>query len=376
MRRIAFFSLTPSPPAPPANKMVLQELQAAFPDHVIDVIYVLEQLKRAPAALAVAAIAAGTSYAPDLLRRRKAFKYAVFRTPWLFRWIKRRAADLIDVSAYDFSFQMQSLFDASVPGLPHFVYTDHTHLENLNYEGFDPADLYSADWIDCERAVYRNATMVFTRSSNVMASLVSQYECDPDRLACVYAGSNAAVPDKVPHDPERYARKNILFAGIDWQRKGGPTLLAAFSRVLQTHPDASLTIVGCTPDIGDTLRCRLVGRVPLDEMPKHFAAASVFCMPTQVEPFGIVFVEAMWHRLPIVATRVGAVPDMVEDGENGFLVPQGDVGRLAARLTALLDDPELCARFGSASLHLARDRYDWPAVVRRMKERIAEKARL
>ena len=370
MRRIAFFSLTPSPPAPPANQKVLQALQTAFPQHTIDVFHVLEHLKRARGAMAVAAIVAGATYAPDLLRRQKALKYAAIRTPWLFRWIKRWAADKVDSCRYDFSFQMQSLFDASVPGVPHFVYTDHTHLENLNYEGFDPANLYSANWIDCERTVYRNAAMVFTRSSNVSASLVSQYFCDPGQLACVYAGSNAEVPDKVQRDPGRYARKNILFAGVDWQRKGGPTLLAAFARVLMRHPDASLTIVGCSPDVGDMPRCRVVGRVPLDQMPRHFAAASIFCLPTQIEPFGIVFVEAMWQQLPVVATNVGAVPDMVENGANGYLVAPGDAKQLADRLNELLDDPIRCASFGAASLDLARDRYDWTAVARRMKCRI------
>lgn len=175
---------------------------------------------------------------------------------------------------------------------------------------------------------------------------------------------------ELPADSNRYSRKNILFAGIDWHRKGGPTLLAAFDRVLKRHPDATLTIVGAAPDIGNMPRCKVVGRVPLDEMPRHFAEASVFCLPTQLEPFGIVFVEAMWQRLPIVATRVGAVPDMVEDGVNGYLVPRGDTGALADRLNRPLDDPDLCASFGAASHKLAQDRYDWPVVARRMKDEI------
>ncbi len=370
LRKIAFFSLTPSPPAPPANAQVLHALRQAMPGYEIRVFYILDELKRAPVALATAAMVAGVTYAPDLVRRRKALRHAAFRTPWLFHWIKRRAAELINPADHAFSFQMQSLFDASVPGLPHFVYTDHTHLENLNYEGVGPADLYSKKWIDCEQSVYRNATRIFTRSSNVSESLVTQYGCEADRATCVYAGSNAEIPRELPADPNRYSRKNILFAGIDWHRKGGPTLLAAFDRVRKRHPDATLTIVGAAPDIGNMPRCKVVGRVPLDEMPRHFAEASVFCLPTQLEPFGIVFVEAMWQRLPIVATRVGAVPDMVEDGVNGYLVPMGDASALADRLNRLLDDPDLCASFGAASHKLAQDRYDWPVVARRMKDEI------
>jgi len=370
LRKIAFFSLTASPPAPPANEMTLRALRAAFPSHEIDVFHVVPALKKSPLTLGFMLAAASARYAPALLGGRKKLKYALFRTPEMFSWIKRWAAAKVDPDDYAFSFQMQSLFDASVPGLPHFVYTDHTHLENLRFETFREADLYSPRWIDRERSVYRNARMVFTRSSNVSESLVSQYDCPPDRVRCVYAGSNAGVPEDVSTSPERYARKAILFAGIDWERKGGPSLLAAFAKVLERHPDASLTIVGCTPDTGSLPRCTVAGRVPLSEMPRYFAEASVFCLPTRVEPFGIVFVEAMWHGLPIVATRVGAVPDMVEDGKNGFLVPPGDAQALAGRLNEILDAPDRAAAFGATSRRLAETRYDWTMVAARMRETI------
>ncbi len=350
--------------------MTLEALRDTFPGYQFDQHYVLSELKRSRAALAAAAAAAAAIYAPDLLRRRKMFKYAVFRTPWIFRWIRRRAAMLVEPAEYAFSFQMQSLFDASVPGVPHFVYTDHTHLENLRFEGFRAEDLYSPGWIDCERSIYRNAAHVFTRSTNVSASLVEQYDCDPGRVECVYAGSNAAVPGPVETGPSRYARKNILFAGVDWARKGGPDLLTAFRKVLERHPDATLTIVGCSPDLGQTPRCRVVGRVTLEQMPRYFSEASVFCMPTRVEPFGIVFVEAMWHALPIVATRVGAVPDMVADARNGFLVPPGDAAALAEALNSILDEPDRCAAFGAASRRFVEDRYHWPNVAKRMRDRI------
>ncbi|WP_127112618.1 glycosyltransferase family 4 protein [Shimia sediminis] len=372
MRKIAFFSLTPSPPAPPANQKTLEALKAAYPDSQIDEFYILPLLKNAPLAMLTAAGVAGVTYAPDLLRGHKKFKYAAFRTPWVFDWIKQQAGKLIDPEQYAFTFQMQSLFDASVKGVPHFIYTDHTHLENLNFEDFDPSALYSKGWIDCEKTIYQNATTVFTRSSNVSASLEDQYQCGADKIRCVYAGSNAAAPTTPMPTPDRYSQKNILFAGVDWIRKGGPTLLAAFQKILPRHPDASLTIVGCSPDIGQTPQCKVVGRVPLEEMPKWYEEASVFCLPTRVEPFGIVFVEAMWQSLPILATRVGAVPDMVIDSLNGFLIQPGDVDALANRLDTILNDQTMRADMGNAGRQLAEDRYDWSAVANRMRKHIHE----
>jgi len=370
MRKIAYFSLTPSPPAPPANQKTLEALRSVFPDHQIDEFYILPLLKRSPAGMLRAGAAAGLIYAPELLRGQKKFKYAAFRTRHMFEWIKERAGEILAIGAYDFSFQMQSIFDASADGTPHFVYTDHTHLENLRFESFKPSDLYAKSWIACEHRIYANATRVFTRSSNVSTSLLEQYGCPEAKIECVYAGSNATVPDRQTADASRYGPKNILFAGIDWDRKGGPVLVEAFRRALVRHPDARLTIVGCNPTIEDLPECIVAGRVPLRDMPQFYEAATVFCMPTRVEPFGIVFVEAMWNALTILATNVGAVPDMVENGKNGYLVEPDDIETLAARLCDILESQERRAEFGIASRDLAEARYDWGKVAVRMRAAI------
>ncbi|EAR51187.1 putative glycosyl transferase [Oceanicola granulosus HTCC2516] len=374
MRKIGFFTLTPSPPAPPANARTLAALRRALPGCEIEVIEVIPRLKRAPLAYGTAAAVAAATYAPDLLRGNKSLRHAALRTPYIFRWIKGMAARVARDSNFDATFQMQSLFDASAPGIPHYVYTDHTHLENLNYGAAGAAAMYSKAWIACERSIYRNAETVFVRSTNVAASLMRDYDCPEARVACVHAGSNAATPAAPADVTAPGQRKTILFAGIDWERKGGPTLLAAFRRVLARHPDARLRIVGCAPDTGGVANCDVVGRIPLSEMPGHFASAGIFCLPTRREPFGIVFVEAMWHGLPIVATDIGAVPDMVVPGVNGALVAPGDATALADRLCALLDDPALAARQGAASRRRAEDRYHWDRVAARMVARMATAA--
>jgi glycosyltransferase involved in cell wall biosynthesis len=373
MRRIGFFTLTPSPPAPPANARTLQALRKALPGCEIEVVEVIAQLRRRPLVYVTAGAVAAVTYAPDLLRGRKALNHAAVRTPYVFARIKRLAARIARDRGFEATFQMQSLFDASVPGVPHYVYTDHTHLENRSYGAAGKAALYSAAWTACERRIYPAAETVFVRSSNVARSVIEDYGCPPERVLCVYAGSNAPVPEVPAPVIAPGQRKTILFAGIDWTRKGGPVLLEAFRRVLERHPDARLRIVGCTPGTGDIPNCDVVGRVPLAEMPRHFAEAGIFCLPTEREPFGIVFVEAMWHGLPVVATRVGAVPDMVTQGVNGALVAPGDVEGLAQRLCDILDDPGLAARYGRESRAIARDRYDWDQVAVRMAARMARR---
>lgn len=364
--KIAFFSLSASPPAPPANAKVAETLAASFPEFDVRSIFLVDHLRRRPVAMLLGVVHALRYYAWDLLRGRKRLRYSVFRTPYMFRQLNRIAAERVRADDYVFSFQMQSIFDASLPGVNHFIYTDHTHLENKRYPDFGDQGLYAEAWIDCEREIYRNASLIFCRSSNIAHSLVEDYSCDPAKVLCVYAGSNVEIAGTDPSVHGREA-KHILFVGMDWERKGGPTLLAAFSKVLTTHPDATLSIVGCSPEIGNLPRCNVFGRVPLDVVRAHFAKASVFCLPTRLEPFGIVFVEAMAHGLPIVATNVGAVPDMVVDGENGFLVPPNDPDALAGRLIELLNSPESAQCLGARGRKLASEKYNWNAVGQRMR---------
>jgi glycosyltransferase involved in cell wall biosynthesis len=114
----------------------------------------------------------------------------------------------------------------------------------------------------------------------------------------------------------------------------------------------------------------VVGKVPPEELDHYYQEASVFCLPTYLEPFGIVFIEAMTAHLPIVATRVGAIPDFVEEGRNGILVEPGDIPGLAAAMLQLLENPALCRSFGESSFQLTRDRYSWETVGEKFKQNI------
>ena len=310
-------------------------------------------------------------YGLDILLGKHKLKAAFFRTTYLFdrvcemvAEIGRREADVV------FSFQLQSIFDCHIDGIPHFVYTDHTHLANLQYSPFIRVNLYSAEWICREKLVYDHAARIFTRSSNIARSLVDQYGVAEEKVKCIYAGANTPLPLLDP-DEKDYSPRHILFVGLDWKRKGGPDLLEAFKRIKSTYPDAILTIVG--EPVQTTVEGVVsTGRVPVDELNRYFRQATVFCMPSYNEPFGVVFVEAMAYALPIVATNIGAIPDMVVDGSNGCLVAPGDVEGLIRILEDLLGDATKRADFGKRSLLLSRDRYNWEAVGKLLIQYIEE----
>ena len=166
--------------------------------------------------------------------------------------------------------------------------------------------------------------------------------------------------------PGEFVNKNeILFVGrINAPRKNTALLLNAFAQVVDDIPKAELTLVGEKPnqelqslitDLEIQSAVNIEGRVP-DVVP-YYQRASVFALPSNQEGLGIVGLEAQSCGTPIVSTRCGGPRDYVIDGENGFLVPIGDVDSFAASLTAILTDKELRDTFGTRSREMVVTNY-------------------
>jgi len=356
---------------PLTNQIVYDVLCDQFPNHDVVIFDVNSIILKNPGALLTNLFLTIFLYGLDILKRKKRLRLSFWRTPYIFHQIKRLLQKRITPQEYAFTFQIQSLFDCSISGVPHFVYTDHTHLENLKYSSTNPAKLYAPEWIALEKQIYHNASLVFVRSLNVQRSVIEDYQCPPKNVILVYAGSNVNIsPIKTVNAD--YSTPHILFVGIEWKRKGGPDLIEAFKLVRETCPQARLTIVGAKPDI-QLPNCDVIGPVKSADLDRYYQKASIFCLPTYVEPFGIVFIEAMSAHLPIIATRVGAIPDFVEDGDNGWLVEPGDVPGLANALLKLINNPQDCAVFGERGFQQTQQRYSWLAVGKRFREHIIQK---
>jgi glycosyltransferase involved in cell wall biosynthesis len=178
--------------------------------------------------------------------------------------------------------------------------------------------------------------------------------------------AEAGIPDGAPL---------ALAVGRLIEQKDHATLLRAFARVHARHPDARLAILGGGPleaetrglasSLGIAEAVVMPGRT---EIRDWLERADVFVHTSRWEGFGIVLLEAMLAGLPIVATAVSAVPEVVEDGGTGALVPAGDVDGVARELGALLADPDLRRRLGDAGRERARTEFS----VARMTERTIE----
>lgn len=358
------------------NASVAALLERVFPDHPVDII-TLRDLEYSDANTGTRQLGsrflnrcfAMKEFAGPLWSGKKRLVNCLPRTTYAFRCHRHAVEKYLSGRDYLFTFQTQNLFDASLPGIPHFVYTDHCNIATLQYPGYTQADLWSASCIQMETSVYSNARIVFTFSDNIAEWLVKHYPVDRDRVACVHAGSNTESRLDEPAELDRYTSKRILFVGTSWDMKGGPVMLEAFRTVLAVHPDAHLTIVGSEPG-SPVPNCTVAGRLPLAEVGQYYQDASLFCLPTRIETFGISFVEAMAHRLPVIGPRLGAIPEFIKDGYNGHLTTPGNPAELADKLLDLMASPEKGKAFGDAGYRMAMQHFNWDAVGRSMREHI------
>jgi glycosyltransferase involved in cell wall biosynthesis len=165
----------------------------------------------------------------------------------------------------------------------------------------------------------------------------------------------------------------VLFFGGLKPRKNLPLLLDVWARVLPGAPDARLVIAGGGPlrdelaaharRLGIDATVVFTGYVPEDDKVAHFNLADVFVFPSAMEGFGLSIAEAMSCGLPVVASDRGSIPEIVVDGETGFLCDPTAPERYVERLVALLGDPALRAKLGQAGRERIDTGFRWERCV-------------
>jgi len=239
----------------------------------------------------------------------------------------------------------------------------------------------------CERTAIEAADAVVAVSAGMQADILATYPAiDPNRVEVVHNGidTTAWQPDpgtgaldRLGIDPDL---PTMVFVGRITRQKGVDHALDAAALI-----DPAAQVVLCagapdTPEIGAEMRVRATalaerrGRVvwvqemlPRVDLVQILTHATVFVCPSDYEPFGLTNLEAMACELPVVASAVGGIPEIVVDGETGFLVPLDPdpaafASALAARIDELLADRNRAAAMGRAGRQRAVDHFGWPAV--------------
>ena len=226
-----------------------------------------------------------------------------------------------------------------------------------------------------ERLAVERAERVIAVSAQMRADILSHFQVAPERVVVIHNGVDADAFRRT-EAREVLARHQVrepyvLFVGRISEQKGIFQLLEA-ARAL---PD-EVSLVLCasspdTPELAARLQAAVAGRprvqwinamLPVSEVVQLYSHAAVFACPSIYEPFGLINLEAMACGTPVVASRVGGIPEVVVDGETGWLVPPGDPAALAEALRVSLADPTRARRMGEAGRRRVEAHFSWDRI--------------
>jgi glycogen synthase len=187
----------------------------------------------------------------------------------------------------------------------------------------------------------------------------------------------AADCGQIQHLDQRY----VLALGRVVEKKGFDLLLKAFASIAANHEDVELVIGGdgvalptlqqLAGTLGIAERVKFPGRLSRHQVAAAMSQAQIVVVPSRIEPFGIVVLEAWRAGRPVLATSNGGPREFVHDGEDGVLVDPSDVASLAAALNELLSDRARCDLLGAAGRHHV-EAFDWPLVAARYRSLYSE----
>ncbi len=242
----------------------------------------------------------------------------------------------------------------------------------------------------CEQTAIEAADAVIAVSQGTRQDVLSSYpKVHPERVHVIHNGIDPEIYRPTPSD-QVLARYGVdpgpfaLFTGRITRQKGLSLLLAAAHKI---DPAYQVVIVASSPDtqeiaaeveaLAERVRSERgnlvwIGRfIPLEDLISLYSGATVFVCPSIYEPFGLVNLEAMACETAVVASRVGGIPEIVVEGETGYLVDydpddiEAFTTALAGRVQEVLSDPALAARMGKAGRQRVLQHFGWPAIAAR-----------
>ena len=288
----------------------------------------------------------------------------------------------------------------------HDVDITHTHfdippgpLAGLRYAKKKNVPLvvtYHGDWVESFGGFIRRVGVAFHNKYLVdkvlsYADVIispSEYYINESRFLGKYRDKIVVIPNGVnieefdiPYSKEECRKrlrlpldkKILLFFGYLSPYKGPDVLIKAMSKIIKHVPDVELVFVGkgvmreelelLSKDLGIEKNVRFAGFVEDGLKPLYYKAADVFCLPAMMgtECYPLTILEAMTCAVPIVASKIGGIPDAVKDGENGLLVPPKDSDALADAIIYLLENEDVREKMGKKERKKVEN-YSWERI--------------
>jgi glycogen synthase len=240
-----------------------------------------------------------------------------------------------------------------------------------------------SSWI--EKTAVESADRVIAVSAKMREDILQHFQADAKKVEVIHNGI----------DPSRFVRTEgrehlerlgvrspyVLYVGRITDQKGIFHLLEAARQLPEGVQVVLCASAPDTPEIEERLRTAvpqhpnvkwIYGMVPLEVVKQLYSHAAVFACPSVYEPFGLINLEAMACETPVVASAVGGIVEVVEDGKTGILVPPARPDELASALRRVLADPGMARAMGTAGRKRVEDSFSWASVAARTEEVYAD----
>lgn len=255
--------------------------------------------------------------------------------------------------------------------VPSVVSTDATFLQGAFHLPHRRPTRFTATAVrvaqQFERRVYTAATLIVAQSEWVAECLARSYDIERDRIRVIPFGLKLG-PTPQRHTPD--GLPEVTFVGATLDRKGGARLLRIFRKHLRGRCVLNLvTRDAVAPEPGVRVISDFEPGDP--RLPELLARTSIFAFPTEMDNSPYCVLEAMRAGVAVVTTRVGALPEMVQDGSTGLLVTHDDTA-LASAIGELLDDPDRANAMGAAGRARCEEVYDARVTTRQLLDVLTE----
>jgi D-inositol-3-phosphate glycosyltransferase len=278
-------------------------------------------------------------------------------------------------------------------GVP-FVHMFHT-LGVMKQRVARPEEETESDFrLSGENRVLEEANSIIAATPAEMAQIQWLYHSNPDKITIIPPGVDLSRFYPIPADEAKEVigvppcDQMLLYVGRIEPLKGIDTLIEAIAYIRRNggfdELSFCLAVIGGDPDIStDGMNVEMarlknlchehglddlvtfLGKRAQDSLPYYYSAAEAVVVPSQYESFGIVALEAMACGTPVVASQVGGLPYLVQDGVTGYTVPTSDVQALADRVAKLLKNPQHRARLGEQAAAAAKE-FSWEIIARKI----------
>lgn len=294
--------------------------------------------------------------------------YAKYFSHQLEKELLQRKVDLLFVPSAP---QLVSYCNTSIP----IVYmTDATFFQLQGYYPFfkDIAAYNINQGIAMDKLAFNKAAHCMLASEWTKESAMHDYHIPASKITVAPLGANM---DTIPPESQLKLNKNkicqLLFLGVEWERKGGQIALETFNLLKQNAMPVHLTIIGCTPpgyiegknDAKDITVIPFINKHNAGEAAQLYSIISnsdFLLLPTRAECAGVAFCEASAFGIPAITTNTGGVSSYVQDGINGFCLPlAAGAAEYAQKITEIFSDAEMYRQLCITSRKKYEDTLNW-----------------